>query len=95
MTTVRFGSVWDAIEDSAAVAASFKLRAQLASAILDEVARRKLTQQRAAVLMGVTQPRVSDLVRGRLDLFSLDTLVDLAARLGLEARVALTRRRAA
>jgi predicted XRE-type DNA-binding protein len=43
----------------------------------------------AARLLGVTQPRVSDLMRGRIDLFSIDTLIDMLARLGIRSRVVL------
>jgi predicted XRE-type DNA-binding protein len=49
---------------------------------------RALTQSEAAKLMRVSQPRVSDLLRGRLDLFSTDTLIDMLARLGVSVRVA-------
>ena len=52
---------------------------------------RRLTQAAAAKLFGVTQPRVSNLVRGKIDLFSIDTLVDMLARAG--ARVHVTVRR--
>lgn len=48
---------------------------------------RRLTQKAAAKLLGVTQPRVSDLLRGRIDLFSTDALIDLLARLGAEVRL--------
>ena len=91
----RFASVWDAIEDSAAEAASMKLRAELAIKITETVRERKLTQGKIAALAGVTQPRVSDLMRGRLDLFSLDALVDIADRLGLRTRVIVSPKRAA
>jgi predicted XRE-type DNA-binding protein len=47
------------------------------------------------VLLGVTQPRVSDLMRGRLDLFSLDTLVEMVERVGFRVGIKLSRRRAA
>jgi predicted XRE-type DNA-binding protein len=57
--------------------------------ILDE---QKLTQVQAAKLLGVSQPRVSDLRRGRLERFSIDMLVDLLARLGV-AVVIRTKRR--
>jgi predicted XRE-type DNA-binding protein len=50
---------------------------------------RNLTQAKAAELIGVTQPRISDLMRGRLNLFSLDALVDMADRVGLRTRVVL------
>lgn len=95
MTKKRFSSVWDAIEDSAAEAASMKLRAELANQIIERMHARKLTQAKAAELIGVTQPRVSDLMRGRLTLFSLDTLVDIADRIGLRTRVVVSPKRAA
>lgn len=68
MTRKRFASIWDAIEDSAADAASMKLRAELANEIIERLHAKKLTQAKAAELIGVTQPRVSDLMRGRLKL---------------------------
>ena len=52
------------------------------------IAARRLKQKTAAKLLGVAQPRVSDLLRGRIDLFSTDALIDMLARLG--ARVRLT-----
>jgi predicted XRE-type DNA-binding protein len=51
------------------------------------LSRRRLTQVQAAKLLGISQPRVSDLVRGRIDLVSIDTLVDLLARLGVTVRL--------
>lgn len=54
-----------------------------------------MIQGRAAALCGVTQPRISDLMRGRLDLFSLDALIDLAAHLGLHTRLSVHRSKAA
>jgi predicted XRE-type DNA-binding protein len=95
MSRKRFASVWDAIEDSAAEAASMKLRAELANEIIEKMHQRKLTQAKAAELLGVTQPRVSDLRRGRLDLFSLDALVDMADRIGLRTRMVVSPKRAA
>jgi predicted XRE-type DNA-binding protein len=91
----RYTSVWDAIEDSREVAASLRLRAEVANAIIEEARRRRLTQARVADLCGVTQPRISDLMRGRIDLFSLDGLIDMAAKLGLRTRLAVTRGKAA
>lgn len=56
---------------------------------------RRLTQKAAAKLLGVTQPRVSDLLRGRIDLFSIDALIDLLARLGAQVRLTVKVRSAA
>jgi predicted XRE-type DNA-binding protein len=95
MIRKRFASVWDAIEDSAVEAVSMKLRAELANEIIEKMRERKLTQGKAADLIGVTQPRISDLMRGRLNLFSLDTLVDMADRVGLRTRMVVSPKRAA
>jgi predicted XRE-type DNA-binding protein len=95
MSKKRFASVWDAIEDSARDAASMKLRAELAHEIIDLMQERKLTQAKAAELIGVTQPRISDLMRGRLSLFSLDALVDMADRIGLRTRMIISPKPAA
>jgi predicted XRE-type DNA-binding protein len=94
MRRSRFSSVWDAIENPKN-AAGLKARAEVAHELIAEIERRSLTQSRAATLLGVTQPRISDLMRGRLDLFSLDTLVDMAGRVGFKIDIKLSRRRAA
>jgi predicted XRE-type DNA-binding protein len=90
----RFESVWDAIE-SPKEAAGLKARAEVAHELIGEIERRALTQSRAATLLGVTQPRISDLVRGRLDLFSLETLIDMANRAGFRVDIKLSKRRVA
>jgi predicted XRE-type DNA-binding protein len=71
--SARFESIWNAIENTPALAD-----------------KEGLSQSRAAKLFGVTQPRISDLVRGKIDLFSIDTLVNMltAAGMHVELRVA-------
>jgi predicted XRE-type DNA-binding protein len=64
------------------------VRADLMIQIQKLIVSRRLKQKEAAKVLGVTQPRVSDLLRGRIDLFSTDALIDMLARLG--ARVRLT-----
>jgi predicted XRE-type DNA-binding protein len=90
----RFASVWDAIENPKD-AAILKARAEVAHELVGEIERRALTQARAAGLLGVTQPRISDLMRGRLELFSLDTLVEMAGRIGFTVEIKLSKRRVA
>jgi len=68
-------------------AASLRLRASMMDAVIAEIERRKLTQARAAKMMGITQPRVSNLMSGKLHLFSVDTLVMLLAKLGLRVEM--------
>jgi predicted XRE-type DNA-binding protein len=79
----RFESVWDAIEDTPEEAENMKLRSVLMTAIKNHIARAELSQAQAAKLFGVTQPRVSDLVRGKINLFGLDALVSMATAAGL------------
>lgn len=73
-----------------------RFRSDLMIQLRKVIEGRGMTQAAAAKLFGVTQPRVSDLMRGRIDLFSIDTLIDMLAKLGIRARVVLqpSRRRA-
>jgi Uncharacterized conserved small protein len=87
MGNERFTSVWDAIEDTPAQAESMKLRSALMMALKDHIASEGLSQGQAAKVFGVTQPRVSDLMRGKIDLFGLDTLVNMLAAAGLHVEV--------
>ena len=87
MTKERFASVWDAIEDTPAQAENMKLRSALIMALKDHIELEKLSQSQAAKLFGVTQPRISDLMRGKIDLFGLDSLVNMAAVAGLHVEM--------
>src|SRR5918999_1803429 len=73
------------------------VRADLLIQVQKTITSRRLTQAEAAKLLRVTQPRVSDLLRGRIDLFSTDALIDMLARLGVHVRFVLkpARRRVA
>jgi predicted XRE-type DNA-binding protein len=95
MSETRFASVWDALEDTPQEAVSMKARAELMRGLQAWVKRESLTQAAAADLLGVTQPRVSDLMRGRIDLFSTDALIDMAAAAGPGPHVTLKTRRQA
>jgi predicted XRE-type DNA-binding protein len=90
MSHRRFSSVGDAIEDTPAAAENLKLRSVLMIALKEQIERRHWTQAEAARRLGVTQPRVSDLMRGKIELFGLDTLVNMAVAAGLhvEMRIA-------
>jgi predicted XRE-type DNA-binding protein len=85
--TESFDSVWDAIEDSPAQAENLKLRSSLMIALKKHIRENNLTQVQAAEKFGVTQPRISDLMRGRINLFSIDTLVNMLATAGLQIKV--------
>jgi predicted XRE-type DNA-binding protein len=92
MDDQRFANVWDAVEQNPGEAAVMKARSGLMIAIQEAVAGWKLTQAEAAKRLGVTQPRMNDLLRGRIDKFSLDALMILASSAGLtvEWRIAKT-----
>lgn len=77
------GNVFKDLGFPAEEAAHLLIRADLMIQLTQILKKRRLTQVRAARLLGVSQPRVSDLVRGRVQLFSIDSLVDMLARLGV------------
>lgn len=79
----RFDSVWDALEDDPIRVENLKLRSALLIAINEELDARGLKQKEAAELLHITQPRISALKQGKVNDFRLDTLVDIAHRLGL------------
>jgi predicted XRE-type DNA-binding protein len=83
MSNERFASVWDAIEDTPEEAENMKLRSVLMTALKNHLTRTEMSQTQAAKLFGVTQPRVSDLMRGKINLFGLDALVNMATAAGL------------
>jgi len=78
-----FDCVWDAIEDTPGEALNMRLRSDLMILLERHIRASGLTQKDAARLLGVTQPRVSDLLSGKIDRFSVDALVNMAAAAGL------------
>lgn len=84
-----FRSAWDALADSPEQAANLRARADLMRRIVDFIAAKAWTQMEAAERCGVSQPRINDLVNGRISRFSLDALVNISAALGFRVRVSL------
>lgn len=87
--TEEYLSVWDAIAETPEQAANLRTRADLMRNIVAIVKKGKWTQAEAARRCGVTQPRINDLLRGRISRFSLDALVNIAAHLGKRVRLKL------
>ena len=87
--TERFASVWDAFADTAEEAANLKVRAELMRKIAALIQESGWTQAAAAERCGITQPRMNDLLRGRISRFSLDALVNVASALGQQVHVEL------
>ncbi|MFA6498512.1 MAG: XRE family transcriptional regulator [Desulfurivibrionaceae bacterium] len=84
-----FKNVWDALEDDPAVRESLKIKSRMMLDIEQHIKSMGITQAQAAKKMGVTQPRVSDLVNGKIDRFTIDMLITMLARLGLHVEIKL------
>ena len=84
-----YASVWDAIADTPEEAVNLRLRSELMDKIAAVIEEKGWTQLEAAAHCGVTQPRVNDLLRGRISRFSLDALVNIASALGHRVHVEL------
>jgi len=87
MERQAFDNVWDAIEDTPGAAANMTMRSDLLIALRSAVEGWGLTQAEAARRLGVTQPRLNDVLRGRISNFSLDALISLAEKAGLSLRL--------
>jgi predicted XRE-type DNA-binding protein len=87
-----FSNVWDAVADTPEQAANLRMRADLMHQIAEIIRAEGWKQADAAQRCGVTQPRINDLLRGRVSRFSLDALVNIATALG--RRVSFTLRAA-
>ena len=83
MSDRAFKSVWDAIEGDPAQAANMKHRSALMMAISEHIKAKGINQSEAAKLFAVSQPRISDLMRGKIAMFSIDTLVTMLAVAGI------------
>ena len=87
MNNPRFASVWDALEDTPIEAENMKLRSVLMTALKSRLLKSDMSQGQAAELLGVSQTRVSDLMCGKINLFALDALVNMATAAGLQVEV--------
>ena len=91
MKRKSFASVWDAIEDDRAVAANMTMRSDLLIALQQRVASWKVIQAQAARRLEITQPRLNDLLRNRINKFSLDMLVNLANRADIRVNLKISK----
>ena len=87
MTKTRYANIWDAIEKSPAEAANLKLRSSLMLALRRHIEREGLSQTQAATVFGVSQPRISNLMHGKINAFSIDMLVKMLTAAGLHVSV--------
>lgn len=89
-----YDNVFEALEDDVTAAGNLKLRGRLMTEIRRFIDERGLTQTQAARELGITQPRLSDLMRGQISRFSLDALVNMVATTGVEVVIAVKRKAA-
>ena len=87
MTNEKFTSIWDAIEESPEAAENMKVRASLMMALKGHIERAGWTQAQAATHFHVTQPRISDLLRGKISVFSVDSLINMTAQAGMRVEL--------
>lgn len=90
MTRQRFESVWDAIEDTPQDAAVMKIRSSLLIAIEQAVESWGITKAVAARRLGVTTARLNDLLHGKIAMFSIEELVELAVKAGLKVQLKIS-----
>lgn len=83
----RFSNVWDALEDTPQEAANMRLRAKLMRTLCETIRAWELPQKDAAKKLGISQPRLNDVLNGKIDKFSLDALVNLSAAAKLEVDI--------
>ena len=83
------GNVFRDLGFTSEEAEHLKIRSDLMIQLQKLIAARGLRQAQAAEILGVTQPRVSDLLRGRIDLFSTDAIIDMLARFGVRVKIVL------
>jgi len=95
VTHVTDGSVFDDLGFSKEESQNLKIRSVLMQAVEQYIIKNKLTQSEAAKLLGVTQPRVSDLMRGKISLFTIDILVKMMTRINISVALVIDDRLAA
>jgi predicted XRE-type DNA-binding protein len=84
-----FANVWDALEDDPVRAENLRLRSALLIQVTQKIKSMGITQQQAASLLQISQPRVCALLQGKIEQFRLDSLVDMAHRLGLSVQISI------
>ena len=85
--SLQFESVWDALEEDPVRVQNLKLRSVLLMEITEKLRSLDLTQAKAAEILCINQPRVSALLKGKISEFRLDSMVDMAHRLGLNVSI--------
>lgn len=80
----RYASVWDALIDDPGERESYKIKSKLMMSIEQHIKDKELTQDKAAELMGVSQPKISNIVNGKIDKITIDMLVKMLVKVGVQ-----------
>ncbi|KGF62069.1 helix-turn-helix domain-containing protein [Pseudomonas lutea] len=90
MANERYTSVWDALVDTPEEAENLRVRSELIMALTSVVQGWNMSQREAAARLHVTQPRLNDLLKGKIDKFSLDALVNMLTGANLKIQIEVT-----
>lgn len=90
MANERYTSVWDALADTPEEAVNLRVRSELIMALTSVVKGWHMSQPEAAARLHVTQPRLKDLLKGKIDKFSLDSLVNMLTSVNLKIQIEVT-----
>jgi len=90
MKQQRYKNVFEALEDDPGIAENLKIRSQLMNVLLQHISKQGLTQKQAAEVFEVNRPRVSDLIRGKIERFTVDMLITMLARTGKHVQLKVT-----
>lgn len=85
--SISYSNVFEALEDDPAMAQNLKIRSELMISLRTYIEDEALSQKKAAEVFGIYQPRISDLMRGKIDKFTIDMLVNMLARIGKTVRL--------
>ena len=83
----KYGNAWEALYDDPARAESLRIKSELMVRVEKYIQENGLIQKEAAKILGVSQPRVSDLVRGKIDRFTIDMLINMLSRVGIKVNI--------
>lgn len=87
--TKSSGNVFEDVGFDSTEGAVLKLRSSLMLAIKEEIERRGITQAEAAKIFGVTQPRISDLMRGKIGVFNVESLIEMLGKVGVDVSLSV------
>lgn len=92
MDSETYDNIWDALDFEPEKAKSLNIRSELMIELTKFIQKKKFTQKKAAKFFGVSQPRISNLNQGKIDLFTIDFLVELCVKAGIEVDVSISRK---